>query len=209
MGETVEVLADDYTSKGDEELIEVKIGDDIIFVEKKFISLKPDALASGVEEDFNVPAVNSVSGVANVKESDDDDDDDEDYDDDDEEFIISLDDLDDIVDDTDDDDEEDDEPVDLINIDTELNNDDEDDTKISISDLNDIPAPTGEAPTETERSENDLDTLQAKLRKSLEELEDVRAEMKNTFTSTDTISGTITSIKGMLDALKKDTENLK
>jgi hypothetical protein len=43
----------------------------------------------------------------------------------------------------------------------------------------------------------------------LEELEDIRSEMKNTFTSTDTISTTITSLKGMLDALKKDQEELK
>jgi hypothetical protein len=43
----------------------------------------------------------------------------------------------------------------------------------------------------------------------MQELEGIRGEMKNTFTSTDTISNTITSLRGMLDALKRDQEKLK
>jgi hypothetical protein len=61
-------------------------------------------------------------------------------------------------------------------------------------------------PEPEESSPTNIEVLRAKLKKSLQELEEIKGEMKNTFTSTDTISSTITSIKGMLDALKKDTE---
>jgi hypothetical protein len=198
-GNEVEVLADDYTSKGDEELIEVKIGDDIIFVEKKFINLENEALSpvTTTSEEFTVPETTSFSGVANVKEEEE------------EEFTISLDDLDDILgrddDDEDEDDEDEDDDDDDDDEDDDEDDDDEDDDAISISDLDDKP----ESIFNTEPRDEDGEVLKAKLSKSLEELEDIRSEMKNTFTSTDTISTTITSLKGMLDALKKDQEELK
>ena len=206
-GQVVEVLADDYTSKGDEEMLEVKIGDDVIFVEKKFISLKGESLEPVVDEDFTLPGSTSISGVANVKEEEE-----EELEDDEEEFVISLSDLDDVISD-DDDDKEDDEELTMLDLtgndeeedddedDDEDDNDDEEEETISISDLDDSP--------EGDNNVGDTEKLSSKLRKSLEELEDIRSEMNNTFTSTDTITGTITSLKGMLDALKKDQENLK
>ena len=60
-----------------------------------------------------------------------------------------------------------------------------------------------------EAAESDLEILSAKLKKSIQDLEDVRSEMKNTFTSTDTIQSTITSLKGMIDALQKDNEKMR
>ncbi len=59
-----------------------------------------------------------------------------------------------------------------------------------------------------ENPTNDTDVLSAKLSKSLAELEEIRSSMNNTFTSTDTISTTIQSLKGMLDAIKKDQNEL-
>ena len=171
-GESVQILADDYTSKGDEELIETKIGDDLVFIEKKFLTLKKEALQNA-SEDFTVPETTSISGVGNVKEEDEDD-----------EITISLNDLLDSDDDNNDEDK------------------DDDNVEISIEDLDDEDA-------EPESKAEELEVLQAKLRKTLDELEDVKAEMKNTFTSTETISNTITSLKGMLDAMRKDQMNLK
>jgi len=55
---------------------------------------------------------------------------------------------------------------------------------------------------------SDMDVLSAKLNKSLGELEEIKSSMNNTFTSTDTISTTIQSLKGMLDAIKKDQDEL-
>jgi len=162
-------------------MIEVKIGDDIVFIEKKFVKLKEESLepvVKNTDEEFTVPAVNSISGVANVKEDDEDD-----------EFTFSLDDLD-FTKKVDDDDEgeDDDGDKEIVNI------------KVGTEEpsyYNSEPEPT------------DLEVLSSKLKKSMKELEDIRAEMKNTFTSTDTISNTITSLKGMVDALKKDQEGLK
>ena len=105
-------------------------------------------------------------------------------------------------DEDDDDDDEDDDDED----DEDDDDDDEDDSiKISVSDLNDEP----ESMFKNEPAQEDGEILRAKLNKSLEELEDIRSGMQNTFTSTDTISTTITSLKGMLDALKKDQEAIK
>jgi hypothetical protein len=152
-GETVEVLADDYASKGDEELIEVKVGDDLIFIEKKFIKLGSSALEPSTEAPESAPKSKSPK---------------EEMLDEDEEEISVAD-----LDDEDDDEEEDD-----------------DDNESS----------TG-VPT-------DLETLRAKLKKSLTELEDIKSDMSTTFTSTDTISSTIQSLRGMIDALRKDQMNI-
>jgi preprotein translocase subunit YajC len=38
-GQEVEILATDYTTKGDEDLIQVKCGDEIFFIEKKFLEI--------------------------------------------------------------------------------------------------------------------------------------------------------------------------
>ena len=62
-GSEVEVLADDYTSKGDEDMIEVKMGDDLIFVEKKFVKITNDEIE---------PAI--TDKVQEIDEDDDDDD---------------------------------------------------------------------------------------------------------------------------------------
>jgi hypothetical protein len=77
--------------------------------------------------------------------------------------------------------------------------DDEDDD-ITIDNLGDLEEPLT-PPT-------DIELIRAKLKKSLAELEDARADMSNTFTSTSTISTTIQSLRGMLDALKKDQMNI-
>ena len=61
-----------------------------------------------------------------------------------------------------------------------------------------------EEPIEPVKPSSDLEMLRAKLKKSLAELEEIRSSMSTSYTSTNTISGTITSLRGMLDALKKD-----
>ena len=184
-GETVEILADDYTSKGEEEDVEVKIGDDVVFIAKKYLSLKPEALASSLEEDGLLPKEHSISGVANVREDDEE-----------AEFSISLDDLEDVLDDDDDDDDDDeidyDDLLDLKFDDEEDEDGDQEDKSMYVN----------------EPELTDPEVLRAKLKKSLEELESIKSEMNKTFTTTDTISSTITSVRGMIDALKKDQENL-
>jgi hypothetical protein len=61
---------------------------------------------------------------------------------------------------------------------------------------------------DTPRPSSDLEMLRAKLKKSLAELEELKGDMQNTFTSSDTLSMTIQSLRGMLDALKKDQMNI-
>lgn len=152
-GEKIEILADDYTSKGDEELIEVKIGEDTLFIEKKYIVLDDDVLQKDTSEDFTLPELTSVSGVANVKEEDE---------------ILQLDD-------------------------------------IKLVDKRPSTKPEDNLGIYNEEPKmNDLEVLRAKIKKATADLEDIRSDMKSTFTSTDTISSTITSLKGMIDALKKD-----
>jgi hypothetical protein len=175
----VEVLADDYTSKGDEDMIEVKIGDDMIFVEKKFVKILTDEID---------PAITDKK-VESIDEDDDDDDSlNLDFgdleDDDDDTFSFDMDDVD-IEDDDDDDDDE--EPV-------------------AVPSEEPAAAPSEEPTVEPQpmNKDNEMVVLQAKLKKSLAELEDLRSDMKNTFTSSDTLGNTITSLRGMLDALKKD-----
>ncbi len=158
-------------------MIEIKIGDDLIFIEKKYIKLGSAALEK--PEELKVQRL----------EEDDDDDDDEKF---------SLDTMtDDIVDDIvdniigDDDDEHHDD-----------DDDDDDDDEAQSKGEFEVPAELEEIPVKEPGS--DLEVLRAKLKKSLEELEDIRSDMSASFTSTSTISTTIQSIKGMLDALKKD-----
>jgi hypothetical protein len=69
-----------------------------------------------------------------------------------------------------------------------------------------IPTPTITEPDSIPAvsNPNEHEVLRAKLQKSLADLEDIRSEMKTSFTSTDTITSTINAINGMLDALKKD-----
>ena len=185
----------------------MKVGDDIVFVEKKFVFLKDESLEPATKptvkntaEEFTVPAVNSISGVANIKEDDDEEEDDESIlsiGDGDEEFTFSLDDLDFTKKADDDDDHEDD--------------DDDDDDDDDHEEDDDQASHGEEKPSYfvSEPEPTNIDVLRAKLKKSMQELEGIRGEMKNTFTSTDTISNTITSLKGMLDALKRDQEKLK
>ena len=60
---------------------------------------------------------------------------------------------------------------------------------------------------ETEKQPNqisDLEMLQIKLKKTLLELEDIKSDMKNSFTSSDTVENTVRSIQGIVNALDKD-----
>lgn len=133
-GDVVKILADDYTSKGDEDFIEAKVGDEAVFVAKKFINLNKEALEKEV-----------ISNKAPETISDEDDE-----------------------------------------IDTDV------DTDIDT---------TAICPMPIDLVQN---KLKAKLQKSLDELEDIRNEMKTSFTSSNTISGAIQSLKGMIDALQRD-----
>ena len=160
-------------------MIEVKIGDDMIFVEKKFVKILTDEID---------PAITDKK-VESIDEDDDDDDSlNLDFgdleDDDDDTFSFDMDDVD-IEDDDDDDDDE--EPV-------------------AVPSEEPAAAPSEEPTVEPQpmNKDNEMVVLQAKLKKSLAELEDLRSDMKNTFTSSDTLGNTITSLRGMLDALKKD-----
>jgi hypothetical protein len=159
-------LADDYASKGEEEMIEVKIEDDIIFLAKKEITLKSSALQKPEAED-------------SVQLLDEDEDDIAD--------MFNMDIADDIED--------------------EEESPEEEEIEHALDGLS-----KGEFPSlgdiYVENPTNDTDVLSAKLSKSLAELEEIRSSMNNTFTSTDTISTTIQSLKGMLDAIKKDQNEL-
>lgn len=163
-GKDVEILADDYAAKGDEEMIEVKVGDDIVFIEKKYITPKSDAM--------------DTPGEPKVQLLDEEDDD-----------LFDLDIEDNLVD----------EPE------TPAEEEEDDETEIEGMSKHDFPT-LGDM--YIENPSNDLEVLRAKLQKSLEELEEIKADMATTFTSTDTISTTIQSVKGMLDALKKDNDSI-
>jgi hypothetical protein len=173
-------------------MIEVKVDDDVLFIEKKFIVI--ENFLEKEPEKVTVPTPEPIR-------EDDDEEEEEDE-------IGSLDDL---VADMDFGDLLGDEPV---KDETDDDEEEEDEVKISMDDLETEPEAT--EPEETEDdikiSIDDLDRdhkesqedLQAKLTKSLVDLENIRADMSNSFTSTDTISSTIMSIKGMLDAMRKD-----
>lgn len=147
-------------------MIEVKIGDDIIFLAKKMITLKSSALKNPETKDP-------------IQMLDEDEDD---------ESMFSMD----MEDDINDEEEESPEEQELDQAIDSL-------AKGVFPSLGDIYI---ENPT------SDIDVLSAKLNKSLGELEEIKSSMNNTFTSTDTISTTIQSLKGMLDAIKKDQAEL-
>jgi len=149
-------------------MIEVKIGDDVVFLAKKLITLKSSALKNPESEDT----------------------------------VQIL-------------DEDDDEMADMFSMDMEddINDDDveespeEEEIEQALDGLSKGVFPSlGDIYVETPTS--DMDVLSAKLNKSLGELEEIKSSMGNTFTSTDTISTTIQSLKGMLDAIKKDQAEL-
>jgi hypothetical protein len=176
-GSEVEVLADDYTSKGDEDMIEVKMGDDLIFVEKKFVKITTDEIEPAITD--------------KVQEIDEDDDDDDDY-----EFDLDLDDLKD----------DDDDDTFSFDMEEEPSEEPEEPSAVEPEEIETIVAEPQQLNTGSKDTE--MIILQAKLKKSLAELEDLRNDMHNTFTSSDTLSNTITSLKGMLDAMKKDQMNI-
>ena len=60
-----------------------------------------------------------------------------------------------------------------------------------------------------DKPENKLEILQSKLAKALKDLEEIKADMNDSFTSNETISMSITSLKGLTDALKKDLSETK
>jgi len=74
-----------------------------------------------------------------------------------------------------------------------------------------------EKPEKKEDSEEDskkekkpsIEELQSKLAKALQDLESIRDDMKDTFTSNETISTTISSLRGLTDAMKKDSHSIQ
>ena len=167
--------------------MEVRIGDEHVFIEKKFIIV--DSILSKDE-----PTEKTVGTVPLMDEEEElINDDDEDDEDDEDAIKTSLADLD--FDDeegvsTDENPEQEPEPE------PEPEPTPEPETEISLSDLD-------------KQDKESKESLQAKLKKSLEDLKAIKDEMKNTFTSTETISSTITSVKGIIDALKKDQLELQ
>lgn len=171
-------------------MLEVKIGDDLIFLEKKFVKILTDEIDPAI--------TNKVEAI----EEDDDDEDDDDFNldlgdlkGDDEEDTFSFD-MEDVEDDDEDDDDDDDDSEEIVA-----------QVEEPIEEPIETPAPPAEEPVEPQQpmnKDNEMTVLQAKLKKSLAELEDLRNDMRNTFTSSDTLGNTITSLRGMLDALKKD-----
>ena len=133
-------------------MIEVLIGDDKAYFEKKYIILDPSALESAID-------------IKKINE---------------EGF------------------REEDAKLDNFSFHHEDDDIEEVETDI-VDDLDDI-----EIIDDIQSKGSDLEMLQIKLQKSLQELEDIRSDMNKTFTSTDTIQSTIVSIRGMLDALRKD-----
>ena len=148
-------------------MIEVKVGDDVVFLAKKLITLKSSALKNPESE----------TPVQMIDEDDDEMTD-----------MFSMD-----MDDDIEDNEE--EPTEEEEIEHALDGL----SKGVFPSLGDLYI---ENPT------SDMEVLSAKLNKSLGELEEIKSSMSNTFTSTDTISTTIQSLKGMLDAIKKDQNEL-
>lgn len=148
-------------------MVEVKVGDDVIFLAKKLITLKSSALE-------NPETVDSTQMI--------------DEDEDEMASLFSMDMEDDLVDD-------------------EEESPEEEEIEHALDGLSKGVFPSlGDVYVETPTS--DMDVLSAKLNKSLGELEEIKSSMGNTFTSTDTISTTIQSLKGMLDAIKKDQDEL-
>lgn len=174
----MEFLARDYTSKGDDDEIEVKIGDDIIFIEKKFIIPAKSTIKQSVIKP--VPEENK-----NVQENE-------------EEVIV-------------DDDFFDDDPDDDPNDDPDDDFDDELDGDMKIIkndefDSNDKKDKESIFKSEEDPSENNV--MISKLKKTLSELEDLRNDVKKTFTSSDTLDSIINSTRGMLDAILKDDKKM-
>lgn len=238
-GDIVEVLADDYAAKGDEEFVEVKIGKDVIFVEKKFVKLSPSALEKAEKpvvesfEDYTKDEDEEYLKFSSGEEvSDEETDIDTDLDTVSDSGTEEVEDVEDIDMDLDSEESEEidepdssteelpKEPAEKLPSDVEPEDLSEPEAKVEPEKVS---VPSGaklrfmsydelatDTPGENEEGvfgthgASDLEILRSKLKKSLAELEEIRSEMKSSFTSSDTISSTIQSIRGMLDALKKD-----
>lgn len=162
-------------------MVEVKIGDDVVFIEKKYIDLDSSAMEN--------PDTEETKPKGDLLLDDEDED---------ENFSLDL--ASDIEDDIEDEiDSILDEPIEGEGEDGVLAS--EDDITIGDLGLDDITSIGAEG---QEKEQNDPEVLRAKLLKSLKELEDIKSNMTSTFTSTDTITSTIQSLRGMIDALKKD-----
>ena len=160
------VLASDYSSKGDEEMVEVRIGEDLVFIEKRYITIEnvldkaqdssgPQTKPLEEDEEENNPSgcLDHVLYKLSKLSSEDKEKKDDNA--------------------------------------PKIENGDEVDPIISIEDLN-------------KEHDESQEQLAARLSKTLSDLQDIKKDMSNTFTSTDTISSTIVSVKGMIDAIMKD-----
>jgi hypothetical protein len=173
-GKEVEILAGDFTSKGDEDLIQVKCGEDLYFIEKKFIQVSTTEEESlSIDFDAEPPAEDEKKEEPKEEEGEKKEGG-----------------------------EEKKEEV------KEEPKEEEKEEKQEEPKEEEKEEPKkeegGEEKKEEEPKKPTVEELQAKLAKALEDLEAIKNDMKDTFTSNETIQTTITSLRGFTEALKKD-----
>jgi hypothetical protein len=186
-GKDVEVLAADFASKGPEDLIQVKCDGELFFIEKKFVQVSTTEAEDSLTIDFDAaPPAEDEKKEEEPKEE---------------------------------------EPKEEAPKEEEPKAEGGEEAPKEEAPKEEAPkeepkeeapkeeepkeeAPKEEAPKaedgEEEKKKPSLEELQAKLAKALEDLESIKNDMKDTFTSNEAISATITSLKGLNDALKKD-----
>lgn len=186
-GKDVEVLAADFASKGPEDLIQVKCDGELFFIEKKFVQVSTTEAEDSLTIDFDAapPAEDEKKEEEPKKEEGGEE-----------------------------------APKEEEPKAEEAPKEEEPKAEEPKEEAPKEEAPKEEAPKEEEPKEEapkaeggeegeekkkpSLEDLQAKLSKALEDLEQIKNDMKDTFTSNEAISATITSLKGLNDALKKD-----
>ena len=177
-GKDVEVLATDFAAKGPEDLIQVKCEGELYFIEKKFVQVSTSEEES-LSIDFDAEAPSDEKPKKEEPKEEE---------------------------------PKEEKPAE------EPKEEEPKEEKPAEEPKEEEPKeeepkeeePKEEKPAEETKEEEpkeeklSIEDLQAKLSKALEDLEQIKNDMKDTFTSNETISTTINSLRGLNDALKKD-----
>jgi|LakMenEpi03Aug12_release.lakeMendotaPanAssembly.Ray.scaffolds.fasta_scaffold16082_5 hypothetical protein len=191
-GKEVKVLAIDFTSKGPEDLIQAECDGDLYFIEKKFLQVPTTEGDDSLTIDFDAEA---PSDEEEKKDSEKKEDTEETSDDTEEKKEDTTD------SEGSSDSEENKEETEETSDDSEKKEDTEE--------TSDEKSEDGEEKKEDEESKPSVEDLQAKLAKALKELESIRDEMASTFSKNENVSQTILGLRGVMDAMKSDTDSLK
>ena len=180
-GKDVEVLAADMASKGPDDLIQVKCDGELYFIEKKFIEVSTTEGEDSTTIDFDA-APPSKEGEGEKKEGEGEKEEGE---------------------------GEKEEGEGEKKEGEGEKEEGEGEKEEGEGEKKEGEGEKEEGEGDEEKKKPTPEELQSKLAKALEDLEQIRNDMKDTFTSNEMISHTINSLRGLNDALRKDLNESK